>query len=101
MSKRVFGVNETLVLAALLGLLTSLVMRFLDPELLNLSYFNTRIGAFLLGCFFTYFTLNEFKAAKDSDEWRSSRLAGAVRVPLYLAATLFLFFVAARGGVNA
>jgi uncharacterized membrane protein len=101
MSKRVFGINEFIILAALLGMLALLAIRFLNPELLYMSIFSTQIGSFLLGCIFCYFTLNEYKAAKSKDEWWLNRAAGVIRVPLYILAAIFLFYIAATGNFNA
>ncbi len=101
MSKKAFGLVEFIILTALLGMLALLAIRFVQPELLDLPFFNTQLGSFLLGCFFCYFTLNQFKAAKSKDEWGLNRVAGIIRVPLYLAAAVFLFYVAATGGLNA
>ncbi|WHI46078.1 hypothetical protein ACJJIW_12275 [Microbulbifer sp. JMSA004] len=101
MNKKALGINEIIILTTLLAMLGLLAIRFLNPEMLNLSIFNTRAGSFLLGCAFCYFTLNEFKAAIDKDEWGPNRVAGIIRVPLYLAAALFLFYMTASGGINA
>ena len=101
MSKRVFGLNEFIILAALLGMLALLTIRFVNPELLDLPFFNTQLGSFIGGCFFCYFTRNQFKAAKFKEEWGPNRVAGIIRVPLYFAVAVFLFYVAATGGLNA
>ena len=101
MSKRIFGINEFIILTVLLGMLVLFAVRLLNPEVLNQSFFGTRIGSFLLGCFFCYFTLHEYKTAKSKDEWRPNRIAGVIRVPLYCAAAIFLFYIAATRGINA
>lgn len=101
MSKKVFGINELLILLALVGMLVLLAVRFTNPELLNMPFFITRIGSFFLGCFFGYFTLNEYRAAKNKDEWGPNRVAGVIRVPIYAGASILLFYFAATGELNA
>lgn len=73
-----------------------LIIRFVKPELLHMSFFDTRLGLFILGVFFVYLTFSEFKAVKNKEEWAANRFMGAIRVPLYLLATIFIFYLAAN-----
>ncbi len=101
MIKRTFGIYEFLVLISLLGMLALLAIRIFNPELLHIQLFYTRAGTFLFGVLFFYFTLKEYKIAKNNEEWAPNRVAGFIRVPLYAAASLFFLYIAVTGSLDA
>ena len=100
MNKKSLGLNEIIILVSLVGMLLILAVRFWRPELLIFTFISTRLGSFLFGCLFLYFSYNEFKRVKESECWFANRLAGVIRVPLYVAASIYLYYLAVNGGIN-
>ncbi|WP_444923332.1 hypothetical protein ACJJH9_15700 [Microbulbifer sp. DLAB2-AF] len=97
MNKMNFGIKEFVILIALLGMVVLLAVRFLKPELLNYSSIRNPISSFIFGCLSFYLMVDQYKVARSVDEWGPNRLAGIIRVPLYFAASIFMFYLAATG----
>ena len=94
MSKKAFGFSELLILLSLSGMIALLVIRIFSPELPDMTFIYCRVGFFLLGLLFCYFAFDQYVSAKSRDEWFVSRIAAAIRIPLYLSAAAFLFYSA-------
>ncbi|WP_444919633.1 hypothetical protein ACJJID_11605 [Microbulbifer sp. CnH-101-G] len=101
MNKRAFGVSEIVVLIAVLGMLALITIRFVSPDILDFSFLKSRGGAFLSGCIFFFLSFKEFVIARSKNEWVPNRIAGIIRVPLYLAATIFFLYLTVTGVANA
>jgi len=101
MNKRAFGASEIIVLIAMLGILALMTIRFFSLDALDFSLLESRVGAFLAGSIFFFLSFRELRIARSKNEWTPNRIAGIIRVPLYLAATIFLFYLTVTGVTNA
>ena len=94
MPKKNIGLNEILTLSLFFIAIGLFILHLISPEYLHVDAPTLRAAAIFFGLFFCYFTVHEIKSLRNSNLHPANRIASAIRVPLYGAITVFLFYFA-------
>ncbi len=83
---------------ALLGIIAIMSYQKLRDDISIQALFTyNRIAYIGLGLVFVVFSVHQLSVVLSKEEWGPNRFAGAIRLPIYAALAIVLFYLAASG----